>query len=314
MMNRAIAKILVLAIRTLIFLVFSQTVSLSQQPTTNNRQIPDVSGIAWVNKDCFLAVHDAKDTGSEPSPRVSILQLPSETEKFTWQPLAIDWPKSLGISRDLESITAIPETNLFLMAESGDRKPYQRIFLAAYEEQDKGQCLRGTQLPQIKIIADTVWPVPVKNIEAMTVTKINDQYIFIYAERADGEGNTQIHWTTLTLNPLQFGEFRSVTFESPFGSGINTRQISDLTIDRQQNLYIASTVDPGVTGVFRSAIYLIGKISTNNNIVLDPEPLTVGEIDGLKVEGITLRSLPNEEQIYYGSDDENYGGVFRRVL
>ncbi|GFE67735.1 hypothetical protein CFPU101_03450 [Chroococcus sp. FPU101] len=259
-------------------------------------------------------IHDAKDSGSDPSPRISLLQIPSEQDKLRWQALPINWPKSLGISKDLESITAIPETNLFLIAESGDKKNYQRLFLLAYEEEVKGQCLNNTQIPQVKIIAETTWPVKVENVEAIAVTKINNQYLFLYTERADSQASTEIHWTTLTLDPLKFGEFRSISFQSSFGSGKNIRQISDLAIDSQQNLYIASTYDLGNTGAFRSAIYRIGQISDDNNLILEPLPQKMGEINGLKVEGIAIQKLPSGDQIFFATDDENYGGVLRPLL
>lgn len=314
MINRSLKKIIVLITITIVFLLSIDTISFSQQSSINNLQLPDLSGVAWIEGNCFIVVHDAKDSGFDPSPRVSLLQLPSDQEKLRWQALTVNWPKLLGISKDLESITAIPETNLFLMAESGDKKNYQRLFLLAYEEEVKGQCLNGTQIPQVKIIAETNWAVKVENVEAIAVTKINDQYLFLYTERADSQTSTEIHWTTLTLDPLKFGEFRSISFQSPFGSGKNIRQVSDLAIDTQQNLYIASTYDPGNTGAFRSAIYRIGRISDNNNLILDPIPQKMGEINGLKVEGITIQKLPSGDQIFFATDDENYGGVLRPLL
>jgi hypothetical protein len=142
-MRRITAKMLVLAITTIVFLFSIHTVSVSGQSSVSNSALPDVSGVVWVEGDYFIAVHDAKDSGENPSPRVSLLQIPGEQKFQSVQTLAVNWPESLGISRELESITAIPETNLFLLAESGDREPYQRLFLIAYEKE------------KVKIIAET---------------------------------------------------------------------------------------------------------------------------------------------------------------
>jgi hypothetical protein len=84
-----------------------------------------------------------------------------------------------------------------------------------------------------------------------------------------------------------------------------------LEIDSQQNLYISSTLDPGDRGGFRSAIYQVGQVTADDNIILDPNPRKLGEIDGLKVEGLAIRKLPEGQQIFFGTDDENYGGVLR---
>lgn len=298
-MKRIIAKMIVLATITIVFLFSIHTVSFSEKYSSINLGLPDISGVVWVEDDYFMTVHDAKDSGENPSPRVSLLRIPEQQKSLSWQALAVNWPKSLGVGRDLESITAIPETNLFLLAESGNQKRYQRLFLLAYEKQN------------VKIVAETTWPVPVENVEAIAVTQINDSYLFLYAERAEGQASTEIRWTILTLNPLKFGEFRSISFQSPFGSGKDFRQISDLAIDSQQNIYISSTLDLGNTGAFRSAIYQIGQVTADNNIMLDPNPRKLGEMDGLKVEGLAIRKLSEGKQIFFGTDDENYGGVLR---
>jgi hypothetical protein len=294
--NRSIPKTIIPRILIIVFTLSLVTVSFSQPASSIAVALPDISGVAWVVGDRLMAVHDAKDPSS---PRVSLLQLPNRERTLSWQVLDVDWPKPLGASQDLESITAIPETNLFLLAESGARTPYNRLFLLAYAGE------------KVKIIAHTTWPIPVKNVEAIAVTKLDDHYLFLYAERAEGQGSTEIRWSTLTLNPLQFGEFQAISFSSPFGSGEKIRQISDMAIDSQQHLYIASTQDLGNTGVFRSEISQIGRISAENRPILDRNPRKLGEIQGLKVEGLTIQKLATGDRLFFGTDDENYGGVFR---
>lgn len=295
-MTRSIWKIIFLIISIIIFAFSVQSISFSNRSSPIVATLPDISGLAWVKDGRFLAVHDAKDASS---PRLSLLDVPEDGKTLSWQSLPVNWPESIGISKDLEAITAIPGTDFFLLAESGDRKPYQRLFFISYKNE------------KVKIVAVTNWPVPVKNVEAIAVTKVNERYLFLYAERAENRSATEIRWTTLTLDPLRFGEFRSVSFTSPFGSGEYVRQISDLALDSRGNLYIASTRDPGDKGAFKSQIYRIGRISGESDVILDPKPRHLGELDGLKVEGLTLRRGTTGDRLFFGTDDEDYGGVFR---
>jgi len=155
----------------------------------------------------------------------------------------------------------------------------------------------------------------VKNVEAIAVSRQGDRYLFIYAERADSQESTKIRWTDISFNPLKFGEFQSVTFRSPFGSGKNIRPISDLAVDKQGNIYIASAYDPDSAGVFRSAVYRIGQVTADNSLILAPNPQKIAEIDGSKVEAVTTRESPRGEvEVFIGTDDENYGGFLRPLL
>jgi hypothetical protein len=179
-----------------------------------------------------------------------------------------------------------------LLAESGDKKPFQRLFLLAYNQQ------------KVKIVEQINWPIAVDNVEAIAVSRQGDRYLFIYAERADSQESTKIRWTDISFNPLKFGEFQSVTFRSPFGSGKNIRLISDLAVDKQGNIYIASADDPDSAGVFRSAVYRIGQVKDDNSLILAPNPQKIAEIDAVKVEAVTTRESPRGEvEVFIGTDD-----------
>ena len=293
-------------ILTLIFFFSAAQVSFAQESRRLETYLPDLSGLAWVEADIFLGVHDAKNKGKKSDPsqaRLSLLQLPTQEKPLLWQVLRVDWPNPEGLSNDLESITHIPQTNLFLLAESGEKKPFQRLFLAAYNQQ------------QVKIVEQINWPIAVDNVEAIAVSRQGDRYLFIYAERADSQESTKIRWTDISFNPLKFGEFQSVTFRSPFGSGKNIRPISDLAVDKQGNIYIASAYDPDSAGVFKSAVYRIGQVTADNSLILAPNSQKIAEIDGSKVEAVTTRESPRGEvEVFIGTDDENYGGFLRPLL
>ncbi len=269
--------------------------------------LPDLSGIAWIEDDFFLGIHDSKNFQTD-KPRVSLLKLPNSEHGLLWHPLEVNWPKPLGLTSDLESIARIPGKSLFILSESGSDRDFTRLFLTEYQGQN------------LNIISVTDWPIPVENVEGTAIFSLGDQLIFIYAERADNQTNTQINWATLSLNPLAFGQFESVNFKSPAPVGANVRQVSAMDVDSQGRLYIASAFDPDDNnGPFSSVIWKIGKIQENKSgkieLILDATPELLSTVDGFKVEGIAVRESPKQKvEIFIGTDDENYGGALRPIL
>src|SRR3712207_2733088 len=144
--------------------------------------LPDVSGLAWVERDTFLAVHDAKNPEENHLPRVSLLRLPRSSEGVSWKPLEVSWPAPAALSSDLESVARIPGTSLFLLFESGesthDGRRFSRIFLAE---------LGGESLT---IRSAKEFPYPVKNVEGSAVSRFGDRLVFVWAERGDGQAGT----------------------------------------------------------------------------------------------------------------------------
>lgn len=269
--------------------------------------LPGVSGLAWVEDDLFLAVHDAKRSKKQKTwPRVSLVRLPHSTnEGVTWQTLEMVLPGDEKIANDLESAARLPGGRGFLFAESGPRKKVPgRIFHAVYHQ--------GT----LKIESSVPWPVEVDNVEAIEVCEVDGQPIFIYAERAEGESSTKIRWSGFSLDPLRFGPFQGVTYTGVDPVGRNVRLVSALAVDGDGFLYIASTFDPGDDGVpFRSVVRRIGKVERDENgnprVVLE-EGERVATLDGLKVEGIAVRETGKTRKcLVVGTDDENYGGIVR---
>ena len=280
--------------------------SFSQIITTleTGKNLPDLSGLVWLQDDQFLAVHDSKSRDKN-KPRVSLINLPQSSGGVTWQPFKIEWESVGGVAMDLESITKIPETNLFILAESSNYKKHRgRLFLMQFEDST------------LKPIAITNWPENIDNIEGIAVTKINDQFYFFYAERGADQPSTHICWTTLSLEPFEIGKCHKTQFSTPDPTP-HIRQISDLTIDTLGNIYIASALDPNQNnGPFKSSVWKIGKVELDQTnlpqIKLVQKNNAIAEIDGFKVESLALRPSQNQEpEIFIGTDDENYGGVIR---
>jgi hypothetical protein len=277
--------------------------------------LPDLSGLAWMGEDLFVAVHDAKNPDELDRPRVSILALPTSLEGVLWRP--IDPGFATEKSNDFESASRIPGTNKLLFVESTDGGgPFDRIFLAE---------LRNDT---VEIRDEVRWSdfTQSHNVEATAVFASGaGELVFVWGERASGDVSTEIKWIQLATDPFRIGgAIESVTFElptsafGPDGAPLYDRPLVAMDIDSAGRIYTAAAQDPeGRTatpddGPFRSVIYMIGRME-NGGIALDPEPTVMGVIDGLKVESLAVREHDDEIELYYGTDDENYGGILRPV-
>ena len=299
---RSIVFLIAIALLVTIF-IFP---SVAQVATTieTGKTLPDLSGLVWLKEDSFLAVHDSKSLDSH-QPRVSLITLPQSSKGLEWRPLNINWQSVDGVAMDLESITHIPETNLFILAESSNYQKHRgRLFLMKFENSD------------LKPIAITDWPRNIINIEAIATTKLNNQFYFFYAERGADQPSTNICWTTLSVEPFSIGDCHANSFSTADPTP-HIRQISDLAIAASGNIYIASAFDPNQdNGPFKSSVWKIGKVELDQTnlpqINLVPKNHAIAEIDGFKVESLALRPSVNKEpEIFIGTDDENYGGTIR---
>lgn len=284
---------------------------ISAQGSSTYQTLPDLSGIAWIGNDSFLAIHDAKFPDEASAPRANLLTLPSEHGGTVVTPLNVTWPSGENPGSDLECVARIPETTQFLLGESGDNdRGSKRIFLAD---------LNNDTL----LVNDTVaWPIEIHNVEGCAVTAIGDELVFIFAERAQGSSTTDINWGVLQLDPLRFGPVKSVEFRAPVQEepavDPGFRPVSALEFDQDGNLFISSAIDPDIDkGPFWSQVWLAGHIESDQAqgpqiSLLDP-PERVASVDGLKVEGLATRPVANDSgtEVIIGTDDEFHGGVLR---
>ena len=276
------------------------------EPASN---LPDLSGLAFVGNGRFLAVHDAKNPDELNRPRVSLLQLPQDLQGILWKPLAINWN---GMdSSDLESVARIPSSNRYLLVESGDDgdPQFRRIFRAR---------LAG---PNLQIERAVNWPVPVFNVEATAVARVHNIFYFIYAERADNAPATNLRWAPFNPINMQFGAFQSVQLNNPDPEN-TVRAVVGLDVDRAGRIYTVSSFDPEAAGLpgdpdfgpFRSSVWRVGRIRRvqgQTTIVLAPEPTRIAKIDGFKAESVAIARQGQQQTVYVGFDDENYGGTLR---
>jgi hypothetical protein len=272
--------------------------------------LPDLSGLAWIEGDRFLAVHDAKNPGETGRPRASIIKLPDSPEDIECKSLSVEWPAPLGPSSDLESIARIPQTESFLLVESGERfkgvPPYRRVFRAEIDD-DKLKIREFAELPSTII-----------NIEGTAVARAGNRLVFIYAERADGEPGTDIIWSELEISPLRLRASNRVRFRPPSFTGPNWRPVSAIEIDSLGRVYVASAMDADDdNGPFRSCIWRIGQVRQSGRgatrVSLYARPVLIARMDGLKIESLAFRERQGRIELFAGTDDENYGGALRPV-
>jgi hypothetical protein len=285
----------------------------------------DISGIAWIEDDVFVVVHDGKDSDDERSlPRVSLVLLPADVaapapfaraaaDGMVVMNLSVAWPS--GVPNDLESIARIPGTRQLLLVESGDNcSPYQRIFVVTLDA--------GYHMSVDEVAA---WPddpstpcVGVFNVEASAVFAADDGLYFVYAERAEGAAFTDLRWAPITLGPLAFGAFTSVSFAAAV-SGEGVRPIVALDVDFEGHVYAATAYDSGEdNGPFASFVSRIGRFVAADGGGVRFEPsgrfADIARQDGYKIEGVAVRpGTSGEVEVFAGTDDENYGATLRQV-
>jgi hypothetical protein len=268
------------------------------------QRLLDLSGVVWMGGDTFLAVHDAKYPDELQRVRVSLLQLPSSLDGIQWKPLHPRFPGRP--SSDLESAARIPGTEEVLLVESGDdASGLERIYRARVGPRD------------VDILDAIEWSsfTPVYNVEGTAVAQTDNGYLFIWAERADGQAETLLQWTDLSLAPFAIGasgEIGSALLTLPADlATLYSRPLVGIDVDRSGKVYTVAAYDPDSdNGPFRSAVLAIGQVA-NGGVILDPEPTFLGVLDGLKVEGIAIREEGDTFELFVGTDDENYGGALR---
>lgn len=281
----------------------------------------DLSGLVAVSGVCcrgdeeattrMLAAHDGKNPDEEGLPRISVLSLTNSARGIVWEPLVIDWSEfEQGTPNDLESAAAIPGTSSALFVESGDDGgPFRRIFLVEL----------ALDVRNVGRVAEVVpWPVAPVNVEGSAVALAGEQFIFLYAERSEGEPTTMIHWAPMSLSPLTFGDFQAVPFTSPAVTGPDDRPVTAIEVAPDGTIYVASAYDSGSDdGPFSSTIWAAGQVVDDDEgprIELEGEPRLVATLDAFKTESLAIQvAADGTETLFAGTDDENYGGVLRPI-
>ena len=272
--------------------------------------VPDFSGLQWIDGNRFLAVHDAKNPKElEGFARVSMVWLPSGLDGIRRKTLEIAWPEPQGPSSDLESIARIPGTDRFLLVESGGssskKTQFKRGFLVELKG-DRLEMLGFLELPDVE------------NIEGSAIVKTVNGLIFIWAERSPGKKSTTVSWAKIDPEKLSLGEVFETVYRPAGFTGKNWRPVSALDIDSSGVVYVASGYDTDDdAGPFASVIWRIGRIDgdapLSKMLSFDRKPELIARVDGVKIEALTVVEREGKYELFYGYDDEYFGGGLRRI-
>lgn len=291
------------------------------QPPAPRVAPPDLSGLAWLKDNAFLAVHDAKAPGQT---RVSVVFEPQSAAGPLVRPLRIRGADPEPF--DLESITRVPPKwgapadapPSFLLAESGSNPRFRRIFHATYREGDE---------ITLRHVGDHSLFLERADVESLAALRVGERLLVFSAGRAEGQRRALVAGQPITVDgeprdPVG-GEELNFNVLIPEPSGPRVRQISDLVFDPSGYLYASTAEDPGVdTGPYRSSVWRVGWARTEGGaFTFEPEkdgdrhrPARVATVDGMKIESLAFRELrPGFGELFFGTDDESYGGALRSL-
>ena len=243
-----------------------------------------ISGVAPFYNN-FIVVHDNKKANQA---RVSMLDKKNNLTLLSWPELKLPF--------DLEAIYLIPGTkNEFLIMES------------------RGYCYRisiNSETNVIKILNKFKLPKLTKkmNLEGLALHKYsnskNDLIKIIYGDRGS---NTRE--STLFVGNYDFVkgivtnvELFQFSVKEPVS---HRRNISDLAIDKNNNLWCSATSDPSNDGPFETKIYVIGHLNNNGTFNLRKKLLVTRSIKKQKVEAITFYN----GKFFLMTDNEKMGST-----
>ena len=280
------------------------------------------SGMALIEPDRYLVVHDAK--GREQQPRLGIISIMA-SRGAVYATLEIsDWKSPDGPGNDLESACSLSDhPREFLIAESGYwETKYGRVFHIRVSGAT-AEVVRTYKLP---LIADNTRAKAGDNFEGLACIKQADgRYLLVLGERGGSDlypsGLLRWGWfdpPTATIAWAESGQASlPVTAPGPWPAGTNKRDIADLYVDPHGVLWAVATADHGDNGPFRSVIFRLGTVTPGRAapVQVDSSPIAGWIIDGVKVEALAApaRAVPGSV-LAVGTDDENLGGVWRAVF
>ena len=313
-----------------LFLILVLSASLSCTSTgMHERQLPQegnklraigYSGMAKHGPASYLVVHDTKVY--EDGPRIGLLKVTADSGTRYTSLAVTDWKDPDGRSNDLESACSLPgRAGEYLIAESGYWEgKYGRIFHVRVVG-TRAEILRAYKLP---LVADNNEQQEGDNFEGVACTTLDAERVLVILGERGGSilyPRGLLRWGTLDLRRESLnwhdGGKASIEVKSPGNWPVNARErdISGLYASADGVLWGVATADAGDNGPFRSVIYKLGRIINGTRPVdLVLRPATAWTIDGMKVESLAAPTkLVDGSVLSIGSEDENFGGVWRAL-
>ena len=282
-----------------------------------------ISGMAQIDGNSWLVVHDA--LSFENGPRMSIITLSADAAPVL-HPVTVDsWQDADGRASDLEALCPVPSRpGEYLMAESGTWQGKNgRLFHLRLDASTKQAIILGVM--KLPVLADNKPHQVGDQYEGLACSKGTDgRLLLLLGERGGSQRfpDGVIRWGVLDLDrhELQFtGKgLEGVKINAPgkWKNRLTNRDISDMYISPEGIIWLSAAEDNGDNGPFTSVIYSPGRISGNFSlpVIAGRHPEVWRTVASVKIEAL---SGPAESvagsRMSIGSDDENYGSIWRPV-
>ncbi len=289
----------------------------SQQPAAG------ISGMAQIDGNSWLVVHDA--LSFENGPRMSIITLSADSAPV-FHPVTVDsWPDADGRASDLEALCPVPSRpGEYLMAESGTWQGKNgRIFHLRLDASTKQAAILGVM--KLPVLADNKPHQVGDQYEGLACIRgIDGRLLLLLGERGGSQKFPEgvIRWAIIDIerHELHFTgkglEGVKVNAPGKWKNRLANRDISDMYISPEGKIWLSAAEDNGDNGPFTSVIYSPGRISGNFSlpVIADRHPEVWRTVGSVKIEAL---SGPAESvagsRMSIGSDDENYGSIWRPV-
>lgn len=261
-----------------------------------DESLPDLSGFANFNRHRLLAVRDSKDNSNEDR----VLLVDKRNGALT--PVAMDWSKT-GMARDLEAITpSAQQKGRFLAVEGssyGEKKA--RLFELSVDGQG-GKAEKSHVLPEFGQEIEGVAAIPGDN----------GKQTLLFAGRGGDGQQGRIYWGELAGDGLNFSPqgLTGQPVQAPV-VGPGQRDLAELTVDKNGNLWGTAAVDSGDDGPFRSALYQVGRLTPQGAAPFEARLGQSYRLDHIKAEAMAVQG---NGTFFIGSDNESSGGRFESLL
>jgi len=270
-----------LILTTIFFIISPQKYNWE---TIHDKREYSVSGISKF-KDGFLVVHDNK---RKDQSRISYINQELKIKNLIW-------PK-IKLPNDLEASIQVPGVkNRYILMESGGK-----CFEISIDPKDfRVEVIHTFTLPLIK---------PKMNLEGLTIFPSGQGLLFIYGDRGSDSRLSTLFTSFFNKKNKTFYDINQFTFDLPEPKK-HKRNISDLALDEDGNLWTVATSDPGNYGPFISALYQLGKISPAG-LFKPNHPDLIRPIAIIKEQKVDALMF-NKDYLILMTDNENLGSKIK---
>lgn len=267
-----------------------------------------ISGLArWSDADGktrFVMVLDNKKADE-----VKICWLVKSDGDWNMKEIKISDPEKLATDansqiqiKDLEGVCRIPgkEDEVLAIGDKGDAQGWLYRFKL---DGDKAVVKDAFQVPEV---------LPDSDYEGIDLFELDGHIVAAWGDRGNPSRSG-----TLTVANLDFakrpnspfGPTSKITVKTPWPTLTEARSVADVRISGAGDIYVSSVCDPGDSGPFDSAVYIVGRVVVSNSrptAELYPSFTAVCVAPGHKIEALDFDT--NGRELVFGTDDENYGG------